>query len=192
MNCPACVTTDLERRDGPIGPAIHCCPKCIGRWLVFDDHLQWLESLPPSSHATSANISSVHLAGVTVITEAPHKARLCPRCGKIISRYRFSPDHHCWLERCGSCAGIWFDRGEFEAVAAIVPLARIQHLFNDTHQHKVSSELAHRQHEQRCRAIVGDEAFDKAREFKAWIEQQPRRDVLMAYIDDSFERNDTQ
>ncbi len=43
---------------------------------------------------------------------------LCPRDGKDLAPFAIGPVH---LDRCPACQGIWFDRGEFEAVKKMPP-----------------------------------------------------------------------
>ncbi len=45
---------------------------------------------------------------------------LCPRDGKDLALFAVGPVQ---LDRCPACQGIWFDRGEFEAVRKMPPAA---------------------------------------------------------------------
>jgi Zn-finger nucleic acid-binding protein len=101
-----------------------------------------------------------------------------------MTRFRVCPTDSMTVERCPACAGIWFDSGEWNSVLTVVPLARIQHVFNDTYQHKLSLELKRLKQEQRCRTILGDSDYDRAVTFKSWMNAHPKRDVLLALIDD--------
>lgn len=186
MKCPACANAELERRENRAGPADFHCRSCSGCWLPFDDHLHWLESQPAGAPAACAGTEPPVTSSLPP-SDVTQRVRLCPRCSKLLSRFRVSADHAVSIERCPACAGIWFDQGEREATLAIVPMSRIQHIFNDAHQHRIAAELRRRQHEERCRAIVGDEALARTREFKAWLEQHPRQDVLRAYLDERFD-----
>jgi hypothetical protein len=37
----------------------------------------------------------------------------CPQCHSTMIRMVVPDQHHIWYESCGSCAGVFFDAGEF-------------------------------------------------------------------------------
>lgn len=183
MQCPACTKSPLSTTQTQGNPVTEDCPSCHGRWLAFDAHRVWLEALPPDrlenyTHATSQPVQPHAHAN------KPAKARTCPRCGKLMTRFRVGPDHQFTIERCPACAGVWFDAGEWEAVLSIVPLPRVQHIFNDSFQHKLELELRRRVQNERCRTILGDHDYQRAIAFKEWLAAHPKRDVLLALLDD--------
>ena len=105
-----------------------------------------------------------------------------------MGRFRVSADNLLTLDRCGSCSGIWFDAAEWEQTGAVVPLARVQHVFNDSYQRRLNQELAQRSHEAHCRGLVGDEAYERATSFRDWVNAHPRADVLRAIVNDDQQR----
>lgn len=46
----------------------------------------------------------------------------CPKCRGILESYKFL---NLPLERCRSCGGVWFDKEEIEAIAALVGRSRL-------------------------------------------------------------------
>ena len=42
--------------------------------------------------------------------------KLCPESGRILARYKILPDTEFYLDRCGHCNGIWFDKNEWDAL----------------------------------------------------------------------------
>lgn len=153
---------------------------CGGAWLNFDDHLAWVNTA--SAHRSAKPSETPEPVASEAADEG--RAKRCPRCGRLLTRYRVSADHEFRLDRCASCAGIWFDAGEWELMKRVTPLARLQHLFNDTSQQRLAAELRRRQHEDRCRLILGEAAFGRVIEFRAWMRTQPHAATILALLDD--------
>ena len=181
MNCPVCPSQPLAASESRTDPNTHACPTCRGRWLTFNDHLAWLERTSTGPTRPPAIIPALPNA---IAPEPAQKARICPVCGRLLTRFRISLDLPFTLDRCGNCAGVWFDDAEWTVVKSAGLLPGLHHLFNDTHQHKLEAEERRRNHEARCRAIVGEEAFERARTFKLWLDNHPHKDALMAFLED--------
>jgi hypothetical protein len=79
---------------------------------------------------------------------------------------------------------MWLDRGEWEALRAAGLHARLHTFFADSWQHHLRHQEARRLHEQRLRALLGDESLDRAREFKEWLRNHPHRNIIAAYLED--------
>ena len=185
MNCPVCATTTLAPIESAGDPLTLGCPSCRGRWMAFTDHLHWVESTIGGPIRAPDPAASSFAAPSS--PEPPHGPRLCPSCGRLLTRFRISLDLPFTLDRCANCAGVWFDAPEWPIIRSAGLLPGLHHLFNDAHQHKLDTEERRRQHEARCRAIVGDEAFERAQEFKQWLDEHPQRSALLAFLDDQEE-----
>lgn len=179
MRCPTCKSSTLVAADSPTLPRTSDCPTCHGQWLAFDDHLAWVS-------AEHTDPTPPQPAPPTSVAPAP-TPRFCPRCQKFMTRYRVSADHPLTLERCGTCAGTWFDHGEFEVACALTPLSKLQHIFNDTHQHRLAHTLKARERDARVARLAGPEALKRVQDFHAWIAAHPAKDTLLAYLTDELD-----
>ncbi|MBI4565461.1 MAG: zf-TFIIB domain-containing protein [Planctomycetes bacterium] len=108
LRCPGCeaplVVFELE------GVEVDRCLECGGTWLDAGE----LERLVELSGADSGGWSRAlgRAAG-----EA-HGARRCLRCGRKLRR---APVHDVEIDRCPLGHGLWFDRGEVEALVRAGP-----------------------------------------------------------------------
>ena len=41
-------------------------------------------------------------------------AKICPDCGRILIKYKVDNRLDFYLDQCGGCNGIWFDKNEWE------------------------------------------------------------------------------
>ena len=122
MDCPACQTT-LDAFDSD-GIELDDCPGCKGLWLDAGE----LDALLSRKGVTvTGRDTPPGLTAVSVDPEAPK--RICPRCDGSLGRFAYQKaDHHSEaldirdrgvvLDRCRTCGGIWFDRGELEKIAS--------------------------------------------------------------------------
>jgi Zn-finger nucleic acid-binding protein len=141
--------------------------------VPFERHEQWL-----AAGATGKS-------GAPVVAPPPSKrakARLCPRCGRIMSACRLSNTPLVEVERCGACNGVWFDGAEMEWAAATGVLARLYHVLNDSGQRRLEEEREAAEHEHRVRAVLGDAVYAEAVRIKAWLDAQPQRGTIMAML----------
>jgi Zn-finger nucleic acid-binding protein len=99
-------------------------------------------------------------------------------------RLRVSLDLPFTLDRCGMCNGLWFERGELDALETAGMLPRLYHHLNDTSQHRLVAEARRRELERQCREAVGEESFERARAFREWLHAHPEKMRLWAFLSD--------
>ncbi|HZW05529.1 MAG TPA: zf-TFIIB domain-containing protein [Phycisphaerales bacterium] len=171
MKCPACIKP-LAVDSGPL-PSSHSCPSCKGHWVPYERFEAWLG-------AGAAGLRSGAVVAPPVSRRA--KARLCPRCERIVAPARLSNTPQIEVERCGTCNGVWFDGAEMEWAAGTGMLARLYHVLNDSGQRRLDMEREAAEHENRVRAVLGDDVYAEAARIKAWLDAQPQRATIMAVL----------
>src|SRR5690242_14176994 len=105
MQCPACKGGELVGERTAYGLEVQRCSACDGRFLPFEEHLRWVES----GEAARAPAADFPVGAPQPMTEPGRKARLCPKCGRLMTRHRVALDLPFMLDRCGTCLGVWFD-----------------------------------------------------------------------------------
>jgi Zn-finger nucleic acid-binding protein len=113
----------------------------------------------------------------------------CPVDGTIMTRTQVdrndaSPFH---LERCSSCRGVWFDAGEWKALAEIHLLERLDELWSQefrTHQRR---EGIQREAEQRLERTFGPELYAELRTVAGRLRGHERRSQALAFLREASE-----
>ncbi len=104
--CPVCrepmVAYELE------GVEIDRCLECGGTWLDAGE----LETLTELAGADAAELARA-LAGRGW---ARRTRRRCPRCPRRLTEFQIGEQERIEVDRCPADHGLWFDRGEMEAV----------------------------------------------------------------------------
>lgn len=99
-----------------------------------------------------------------------------------MARYPVSQSRTFVLDRCGGCAGVWFDKSEFETLTSLNLTNQIHFIFSASWQ----AEVMRRKHADAADDLlkhkVGDEDFARIGEVRAWLAGHKHRTELLAYL----------
>jgi Zn-finger nucleic acid-binding protein len=189
MNCPLCKTTTLAASDLPTGETValtaRTCSGCGGAWVAGDVYLLWVARHgggPPPIHEwgdddrTAAALVPASPAG------EPTKAKLCPPCGRLLSRAKVGHGLAFQLDRCVTCGGFWFDAGEWDALLARGLHDDAHHVFSPAWQADVLKHDRRLQHDRLMIAKLGEADWREIRRIKTWIDGHEHRAELHAVL----------
>jgi Zn-finger nucleic acid-binding protein len=175
MNCLACKTISLVPHDLETNLTSFECPACGGRWIEAFQYWNWLHQL--------GNNLPEHPAQETELPVADSKeAKICPECGRILSRCRVGHDLHFVVERCVGCGGIWFDRNEWENLKSRNLHDDVHFIFSAAWQAKVRKEELETKLDELLRAKVGKQDFAEIQRIREWLRAHPFGRQLYAYL----------
>lgn len=174
MKCPVCRTEVLHTSKLEGGLPVSTCFQCGGNWLSSTNYQRWLED----RSGPAPSISSERPLPV----EDTSKAKLCPECGHILIRYMVSHDIDFNLDHCGNCHGVWFDQNEWEVLLRHNLHGNLHKVFNEQWQRNLMRDTLHKRQANQYRKKLGDEDFSKLQRIKKWLDEHPRRDLLLAYL----------
>jgi Zn-finger nucleic acid-binding protein len=160
--CPKCAN-DLQ----PAARGTYRCPACAGMFIpsALVPYVEGEETAPASAESHDA------------------QSGRCPVDGTILSRAEIRLDPETiHLERCSSCRGIWFDRGEWALLADHQLLENIEQFWTAewrTRQRRLQNE---RDYERRQREELGEELFTALQSLAGKLKGHERRSQALAYI----------
>lgn len=160
------------------GLPAHQCAACEGTLLALDAYRRWLAH----PDAASAIETTAALHGLVAVEDAPG-ARSCPRCQRLMQRLRVCtdlPDFR--IDRCSPCQTVWFDRGEWQALAQDGLAWRLDEVLSDGWQRQLQQADLRQRREQALRARLGDDCLDELTRIRTWLDTQPRREELLALL----------
>lgn len=173
MKCPTCKSSLLGHGEMEAGLPARTCPTCAGSFVAFDDFLKWQEGAGDSAAAAAVPKPAAESIG----------PKLCPFCGRFLTRFRVALDIPFQIDRCGLCAGIWLNAGEWEYLRSRGVAKRLNHVFADAWQNQMRAEETRRNQEERYRSLLGDADFETARVFKRWLEAHAKRTTVWAFLE---------
>jgi Zn-finger nucleic acid-binding protein len=121
-------------------------------------------------------------ATVEVETTETVGAITCPKCSRIMMKYKLTGRVSNRLDVCTLCDDAWLDGGEWELLEALHLSHRIPAIFTEQWQRRIRSE----QSEELRRSIlvrgIGEAGLVRVEEFKRWLVQAPNRSEIMAFL----------
>lgn len=180
MKCPVCKETALDPVILETNLRGSRCSECSGNWVRGNDYSDWLDSKPgtlperlPSEDSSTRQHTDVS------------KAKLCPSCSRIMTKYLVGKDMDFALENCGGCGGMWFDKHEWELLKERNLHDEVHSFFCNHYQKAVRKESSRKNMAQIFRDRLGDQDYEEIRRVRQWLEEHPQRDMLKAYLNDS-------
>lgn len=167
--CPKCKDRELE----DVARGVSKCPHCGGSFVA-----------PGATPETSATASAA--------PPEPSDARggRCPSDRTIMTRTEVHlgpnrPPLH--LERCSSCRSIWFDAGEWSALAERELIDHLDDLWSAewrAEQRRVQNEESY---QQRVRETFGSELYDTLQSLAGKLRGHERRSQALAFLREASE-----
>lgn len=177
MKCPVCKTVELADAELDSGLPSQRCTKCGGQWVGQDAYFNWVGSQGPNL-PERAPAGDVEL--VTGVESA--KAKLCPNCGRFLTRARVGRGVNFHLDRCYTCGGIWFDADEWQSLKDRNLHDDVHFVFSAAWQAEVQRRDRDAQLERRMAQKLGEADWAEVKRIRAWLDAHPKRSELYAAL----------
>jgi len=177
MECPVCKKRSLRKHLLEAELPAYRCRHCEGIWISAAQYWKWLKTR--EDHPAQIAREEMPLP-----VEESAQAKLCPECGRILRRYKIWPNVEFYLDRCGHCMSVWFDKDEWVALRTRGAHDEVHLFFMDIWQDKLRAEESRQRMEKMYRERFGEEDYAKLRDIRAWLEQHPQHGALVAYLTD--------
>jgi Zn-finger nucleic acid-binding protein len=154
------------------------CEACEGTLLPLDGYRAWRDS--EASHVHTLPELVIH--GLITVEDSP-SARACPQCERLMQRLRVQTDEPDFrIDRCSSCQLVWFDRGEWAALAHNGLARQLDEVMADAWQRQLRQDELRAGREAALRIRHGDACMDELCRIKTWLDAQPAREELLALL----------
>ena len=171
--CPKCKTPTLapidasRAADPEIVPPSRCT-HCRGVWMPHEAIAHHL--VPAAVDTDQAPPVSDAMAG------------FCPRCRGLLVRARVERDHPFHLDKCGACGGIWFDAGEWAAMASSDWLDHLDDLWDPVWKKRVRDQRAQERHMEELELALGTDTLERLRGAIEALRNHPMRSLGLSYL----------
>lgn len=172
MHCLQCKGSQLQPVVLETGLVAAGCTDCGGSLLPLLNYRYWIQATEQDSIELDDEFSAEDSPG----------AKLCPKCDRLMSKYRIGHDQDNRVELCASCDEVWLDAGEWSLLKACGIHQQLPKIFTDAWQRQI--RLAERELSLKANFCnrLGDEAFNKANEFRDWLNQQPNKSDILQFL----------
>lgn len=176
MKCPLCKKPDLKPTMIEADLPAMGCPKCEGTLLALLAYRHWAENQNPvESTAEAATDVATETADTTTAVS-------CPKCSRIMTKYKVTGTVSNRLDVCGLCDEAWLDRGEWKLLQALRLSHKIPAIFTDQWQRRLHRELVEDTRRTILARTIGEEGVAKVEAFKEWLAQNKHKPDIMAYL----------
>lgn len=141
-----------------------------------EQYYQWMERREKTSAAPGEALTAV---------QDSKAAKLCPECSRLLIRYRVGHGADFSLDRCNTCAGIWFDAAEFETLHQLGLHDRIHFIFSAAWQANVTRDDQRKSHDALLLQKLGTDDFEELKRVRAWVRGHAHRAAILASLTES-------
>jgi len=171
MLCPQCKTKLLKpiKLEPSLGAL--ACESCGGTLLDLVAYRVWREV---HTHEAETNLESV--------PEDSTKALLCPKCERIMSRFRYALESNHVIDVCAHCDHVWLQDEEWEFLSTHSPARDLPKIFTDPWQRRLRTERTKNVLEQDWDRRLGTDLHRSAKDIDAWLRDHPKRADFLDYL----------
>jgi Zn-finger nucleic acid-binding protein len=108
----------------------------------------------------------------------------CPADHSIMTRARVDVPGGgvIYIDRCPSCRAVWFDAGEWSALASAHLLEHLEEFWTSEWRNRQRRVVEKAQHEERLKAIFGEDLYTRLIALAHELREHPRRSQALAII----------
>ncbi|GAA3924599.1 hypothetical protein [Litoribacillus peritrichatus] len=181
MRCPQCHGHDLEPKQLENGLIAAGCQKCEGAMLSLINYRFWSENHQEITEE-KVNVDVMEQAD-----EQHEKAQVCPKCSRLMTKFRIDLSTAQQLDLCTHCDEAWLDKGEWRLLKQLELHGQLPKIFTDAWQRKLRIQRMQNVVKQRYIAMIGEDRFQQVDDFKQWLDQQPEKDEIKQYLITTYE-----
>lgn len=179
MQCPKCENQPLRATKLEQGLSAMGCNQCNGALITLLYYRDWLERTQPikNDHIEEKGI-------VTALVEVndSKSALCCPKCSRLMNKYKISGESENRIDLCASCDEAWLDGGEWELLKIFELSRKMPLVFTEQWQRKLRKQANQEAREQRLLKIASQVDLDKAKNIREWLAEHPFREQILFFI----------
>lgn len=175
MKCPVCKTDSLGSITLVENLPANQCSNCGGVWLPSNAYIAWWQGRGDDMPQKQAGSNIDPNWNVDEL-------KLCPESGRILARYKILPDTEFYLDRCGHCNGIWFDKNEWDALVEHNLHDNVNEFFTRPWQEDLHVAETRNHLEKLYLEKFGAEDYEHVKQIRAWLKDHPKQGMLIAFL----------
>ncbi|OUS27375.1 hypothetical protein A9Q99_15370 [Gammaproteobacteria bacterium 45_16_T64] len=188
MQCPKCKSIPLHPTKLEQGLSAMGCSACSGAIVSLLYYRDWVERTAPV--AASCDHTSVEEAnGIKDSKESSaeeindsRSAMACPKCKKLMIKYKISGDINNRLDLCRSCDEAWLDGGEWELLKSLELNRKMPSVFTEEWQRKIRKQATEDLRDQRLLKSVSESELAEAKKIRTWLKDHPNKQEILFFI----------
>jgi len=179
MQCPKCQNQPLRATKLEQGLSAMGCSQCDGAFVTLLYYRDWVERNPSIDDSDKPSIQNV--AELQEVDDS-QSALSCPKCSRLMSKYKISGESNNRIDLCSSCDEVWLDGGEWELLKALELSKKMPLVFTEQWQRKLRKQATQEAREQRLLKFISQQDLDEVKKFKEWLSEHPNKEQILFFI----------
>lgn len=175
MKCPNCDDTTLKPNKLEEHLPSLICDSCGGTCLSLIAYREWRDTHP----TIGDNLDSTD---DDIIVDETRRASICPKCSRIMIKYRYMTDKNHGLDLCSHCDEIWLDQGEWTLLKQHDLHGNLPEIFTEPWQRNLKSKISKSRFEEIYEQRFGQTDYQRIKEIREWIKINPKKVDLLCYL----------
>lgn len=175
MKCPSCKSANLlPTMIEEYLPAMGC-ESCHGSLVSLLYYRHWAETQKPVAVPAGMVSAAVDAADTT-------SAITCPKCSRIMTKFRIAGDVVNRVDVCASCDEAWLDKGEWELLESLQLSLKVTSIFSDAWQRRIRRESSEETRRNILVRMIGEEATQRVEGFRSWLADNKHKPEILAFL----------
>jgi Zn-finger nucleic acid-binding protein len=154
------------------------CNECQGVFVSLLYYRDWAERFGVILSEPSEQAEEIQ----SEEAENTHAAMGCPKCSRIMTKYRISSNHDNRLDLCANCDEAWLDKGEWPLLKSLNLGAKMPSVFTEQWQRQIRQQVTEEARRLRFVDILGEDTVEEADKVRQWLAKEPKRIQILQYI----------
>lgn len=181
MKCPKCKNIDLAPAKMEQGLSAMGCSQCQGMFVSLLYYRDWAERFAVDVSVAEESSSETLTVDQDEINDT-HTAMGCPKCSRIMTKYRVSSERDNRLDLCGNCDEAWLDKGEWSLLKSLSLATALPQVFTEQWQRQIRQQVTEDHRRQRYSDSLGENVVAEADKVREWLKDQPQRAQVLQYL----------
>jgi len=178
MQCPKCLNQPLRATKLEQGLSAMGCSQCEGAFVTLLYYRDWVERNPSIDSEEKIPLNTAELQEV----DDSHSALSCPKCSRLMSKYKISGESNNRIDLCFTCDEAWLDGGEWELLKALELSKKMPLVFTEQWQKKLQKQATQQAREQRLLKFISQQDLDEVKRIRQWLAEHPNKEQLMFFV----------
>ncbi|MCO4759818.1 MAG: hypothetical protein KC477_17485 [Oceanospirillaceae bacterium] len=149
------------------------CKRCDGALLSLVTYRNWAEQ-----HRIQHD--EVVVSG-DVQTDENGKALVCPKCSRLMTKFRIGVDIENRVDLCGSCDEAWLDSGEWTLLKQLELQDKLPGIFTEEWQRRARLKHTQGVFKTEYEGTFGSD-YSQIKEIRTWIVEHPKKAEILRYL----------
>jgi Zn-finger nucleic acid-binding protein len=189
MKCPRCKTRDLKPTMIEEHLPAMACAECEGSLVSLLYYRHWAETQKPAAGTAEDNPSpDASGPAPSAITDESLEAAdtrtavLCPKCGRVMMKYKITGRVSNRLDVCRLCDEAWLDRGEWELLETLQLSTQMPAIFTEEWQKRIRRQVSEEARRSLLVRCIGERAVEQVDRFRDWLSRSKHKPEVMSYL----------